>query len=398
MDSINPERNKDNWVAPLERQLDEVAEPINLKNFSFFEDPNHVLKLFYKISQYELKHVGIRLNFEDDYCLDVSPYMILAAIREEMLPIFNGGNMHPALQKVLIAMKLDKPLRMSVSNSDGLKDVWAFPVQARRPTNTSISTRRFLNATSCEYTADLLCRKIDEWLGVEPICQRFTDEGKSHVRNLLGEVLNNAERHSQPDTKDGSWYTTAFMAKRKDGEGPKRLRCFLGFMSIGSTFYQSLQTASPEMKDRLKQYVEDYKNVGAPQSEETLWALCALQDGITCVASAEKNSRGGIGLMDVLEFVDELGSTSDINSRPKVTIISGNACIKMFGNYIKGKDQAGYEPKGDMLPPRVLWFNSTNTRTQPPDPCHIFDLDYHFPGTVVSVSFTMDPDYLESTL
>ena len=386
LDVLLPER-KNNWVRILDRRRRDSNYEIRLENFSFIDDPENTIRAIKTIAEIECSEVTANLHFQDDFCIDIAPYIILSEIWPSMAPIFEGGRMMPPLQKVIRAVGLHRHLGMTLKAATDEKDVWAFRLQRRRPANTSSSENLHLEPQHREKVADGLCDAIDSWLSQPKINQELTLEGRAWISSIVGELLDNAERHSRPETKDGDWSIAAFMARRSEG-GEDVFRCYFGFLSVGSTIAESLSTAAPRVRNDINRYCAKHSDKG--RSAETLSTLFALQDGITRDPDAEAAGRGGYGLQEVLEMVSTLGHSTKEGREPRITIISGNACIRLRLPYIKGERKAGPDS------PRVLWCNPSNSSDIAPDRAYVFDLDDRFSGTIISVAFTLDPDYFES--
>lgn len=384
LDGLLP-RRKQMWVLPRRRGVE--VDRLELRDFSFLTNPNETLNMMADIAGLESRSGVAQLDFVDDYCLDIAPYMVLSHFWKDMLPIFSrGGHMEVPIQKVLAAVGLGKALGMrflGLSNFDG---VWAFPMQQRHRADTSESSSRHLDIPKRERVADDLHEAINGWLGVEDIDRELTEEGASLVMRMIGELLDNAERHSQPETQDGDWQISAFMAQRTGPNGNQRFKCYLGFLSVGSTFAETMVRASDKTRARLADYVDGAKRSGARQSTQTLATVFALQDNVTSDDDAESHGRGGFGMMSVLEFVSDIGRSTDSRHVPNVTVVSGHSCIHMTGPYAIGHENA----RGH----REVWFNEQNDRRLPPDEDFVLDLERTFPGTIVSVSFTIDPGLL----
>lgn len=298
--------------------------------------------------------------------------------------------MERPIQKVLAATGVGqhnnmKLLSIGRDSADDRADVWAFALQRRRPARTTKSPTVHLEPQTREKTADQFCDKVDEWLGVPDINQQLTLSGRGWIAQIIGELLCNAERHSQIQSNDGDWSTTAFMARR-EVNGQSALRCHIAFLSVGRSFAESLDEASPDIRAKLAQYLAQHKRSGL--SPDTLATVFALQDTVTRDPEARDVRSGGTGLQDVLEFVTILGQTSTAGMEPRVTVVSGASCIQMRAPYMQG------QRKGDGTMPRLNWFNARNDWSDPPDGSFVKDLTNHFAGTLVSIAFTLDPAYL----
>jgi hypothetical protein len=359
-----------------------------LSNFSFLDDPKGTIQGLKKIARAEAEAAEARIDFKDHVCLDVSPFMLLMECWGQMLPVFEGGQMELPMQKVLTAVGIPQAMGIGVRGVTELSDVWGFPLCRRRGAGSTASRASFTDVQTREVASDDFCDALDEWLA--EIDMSLTDSGIGWIKNILGELLENAERHGDGGRRDGAWSVSGCMVRRRDeATGDWLFRVYIGIVNLGDTFSESLTRALPEVRDQLDAYVRKVKAQGAQQSETTLRTLAALQDGVTCVSEADADGRGGFGLQEMLDLVSLLGHTEANGHKPRVTIVSGSSCIQLRDPYIKGRRMI------DLHAPRVLWCNLENSKDAPPDENFVFDLDASLPGTSISIGFILDRDYYE---
>lgn len=390
LNGLFPERAKPGfWKRLRARDPSTAGAEIDLQDFSFLKNPRATLEALRQIAEAEATCLGAKINFKDEYCVDVAPFMILVECWKEMLPVFEGGEMSLPMQKVLAAIGIRYALGVGFKGLSDFDDVWAFPLSRRRKAGSTDSESPFVDVPTRDHATDRFVEAVDEWLGRPEIELELSESGREKLMNLLGEVLENAERHSDGYRRDGSWSVSGFLAKRNGAEGGPVYKASIGIVSIGDTFSQSLGRAHPSQQKEIANYIAAMRKAGAKQSDDTLRTLAALQDGVTCVEEAEAADRGGFGLMDILDFVSALGQTDDPKHAPQVTILSGSSCIQLRGPYNRGTRVGGEQSS-----PRVQWFNEQNSAALPPDPEHVFDLDAKLPGTAISIGFSLDPDVL----
>jgi two-component sensor histidine kinase len=360
---------------------------IELDRFSFIDDPQATLTKLRQVADVECEGLNALLHFRDSHCLDIGPYLILAEVWPCLSPFLDGGQMRAPVQKVMEAVGLRRLMNMRLRAVRDLQDVWAFPIRRRTPQGAIRSSSRLTEPQRDQRVADEFCDAINRWLDVPEIGLELTKEGRAWISTVILELLDNAERHSIPATKDGGWSVAGFMARRREGE-EWVYRCYIGILSVGATIDQSLETCSKRITSQVEEYVGQHVGrLGAP-SRETLRTLFALQDGITRDPEADEHGRGGVGFQDVMSLINLLGNTDKPARDPRLTIISGRSCIMVRAPYIKGIHMDGPDS------PRVLWFNPENSPAQPPSPTHVFDLQECLAGTIISLAFTLDPDYL----
>lgn len=388
MDSLVPDREA-KWIPPLRRDLSKFPA-LSLKNFSLVDNPADTLRMLREIVETEATACRALLHFEDDYCIDIGAYLALGEMWPAMASIYEGGKMKAPVQKALKAVGLGQHLGIRLGGAKNTNGIWAYTLQRRRPRNTSASPSMLLEPQRREKVADGLCEAINKWLDLPEIERELSVAGRVWITSIVGELLDNAERHSAPETKDGDWATCAFMAARREGT-ETFYRCYIAFLSVGATISESLATASPQMQQYLEQTVERQMRRGQAPSVETLRTLFAFQDGVTRDQAAEEGRRGGLGLQEVLHFVNLLGGTTKPGCEPRITVISGQACIQLRNPYINGKRM---KPNGG----RELWCNPQNSHLLPPDMNFVYDLPERFGGTIISIAFTLDPEYLNGAV
>lgn len=379
---------KEVWLPILQRRHSEKFTQISLNDFSFIDHPQHTLDLLKEILLFEANAIEAQLHFDDEYCVDVSAYLVLAEMWPSMANVFKGGRMSLPIQKVVEALQLRKDLKMKFPDLQNVDDVWAFPKQQRRPAGSSRSAERFLEPQTREKVVDDFCDAFDEWLDTAADELELSPQGRARFGEIIGELLDNAERHSSPPGKDGGWSTASFMAKRTEGD-KDIYRCHMGFLSVGASIAESLALATIDTRARINRYVDLHKETGI--SRATLTTLVALQDGITRDHAATANSRGGVGFQEVLELINAIGFSKDPGHAPRMTIVSGSSCIQARPPYVIGI-------RNDDLEPRTLWFNEANDLRSAPDKDFVFDLDSHFPGTIIGLTFVLSKEDLMAVL
>lgn len=388
LDHFYPERQKNGgWTKLSEREYSDGISPvkIELEEFSFLDRPRKTLNGLAEIAKAEASVPLAKLDFLDKYCLDVAPYMLLVDCWDDMLPIFEGGKMDLPMQKVLAAIGIENALGVSFQGVGDFNDVWAFPISRRRSSGETQSAHKHIDAQTREGTCDTFCAAMDEWLGRPEFDLELTTKGAGWIKSILGELLENAERHADGVRRDGAWSVSGFLAKRDD-----QFIVQIGIISLGDTFAKSMERAGDAQKKDIADYIAAMQKANAPQSIETLTTLAALQDGVTCDPEADNAGRGGTGLMEMLSLINILGGTVNSNQKLKVTIISGSACIQLHEPYVNGEVKAGENAA------RVQWCNLENSAKVVPESAHVYDLDSSLPGTSISIRFNLDAEYLSA--
>jgi len=387
LDGIDPNRVSA-WKRMLTRRFKKDYDRVSLKRLNFLDFPVETMHELTSLSRAECSELNAFLDFDDKFVHDMGIYLVIAEFWPQLNQIFVGGRMSLPVQKVLDAVGLSRDLNFSLNGVKDHSDIWPFEIRRRRTRGSTTSDSAQLQPQGREQLNDRLVDLIDEWLVVASREMKLSDadtweltgEGKANIANMVGEILDNAERHSSVDD-DGDWTMAAFMARRDEPDCKTAMMCYLAFLSVGKSIAETIKTAPTGTKQFCEAYASFHARPG--QSYETLLTIAALQDGVTSAHSAAKAGRGGTGLQDTLDFVGDLGGAPGENADVRVTIVSGSSCIRLRHPILVGKrDGRGR---------RVQWCNEANDPTYPPDHGIAFDLPAHFAGTLVSVAFTLDP-------
>lgn len=394
LNGLVPDRRK-NWVSVATRLKTRVRDEIDVTDFSFLTHPVRTMAMFAKIAEAESKALAVRVNFDDPKCTDIGPWLLLSVMRQKMAPIFTGGRMENSLSKVISELQLDTALRMQVSPlfSDE-KEIWAFPVQRRREAGSSSKDNNFhLPPQKAEKVGDELCAAVNVWID-ECVGQELTRSGRNLVKKIVGESLDNAERHSRPEHEnDGDWMTSGFMARRQRDDGKSLFRCHLAFLSVGSSVAETVATCDPKIRQQMDNYCNMHRSSlkGMKFADEHLRTVFALQDTVTRDRTATAERRGGTGFGDVIHFFGDLAGSDGQTSDATLAVVSGRTCIHIGFPHV--------DNVGPILgKPRNIWLNDENSSKVPPDQKNVFELENDFCGTLITMGFTLDPDYLERTI
>ena len=220
------------WLGPFDRVNKGGEVEIPLLGMSFLDDPETTLACLARVVKAESGALSIQLHFDDDRCLDIAPYLVLAMAKRDLAPIFTGGRIKRELQQVIEAVRLRQPLNMGRFKLDrwDFFNVHAFPLHQRRAANSSRSQTRHLDPQARERVQDALVDSINAWLDHPKLDMELTADGRSNIKNIVGEMLDNAERHSTPATMDGDWTVAGFMARRNAQLPEEHFQCSIAFV------------------------------------------------------------------------------------------------------------------------------------------------------------------------
>lgn len=382
LDCLYPERAK-NWKYSWKRKEQNTIE---LKDFSFIDNPIETINMLREVARAESECSSVSINFADTHTLDISPYMVLGLIQESMLPVVSGGKIKPRIREVIRSVNLDEFLGMARLGKIDPGMVYPFKLRLRRPAGKSKRDNLSTSSTSEEKVAADFTVTVNKWLGQLEHPLELNQLGRSNILTLLGEVLDNAKRHSDPATADGQWAISGFMEARLREDRSPTFVCHLAIISTGATIFESLQRAPEVTRAGINRYADKHRSrfmAGSPYAEEALWTVVSLQDGVSRIPTSDAGSPGGFGMMTLVEMTNALNQSPHPDEKPRLTIISGSSCLMIRDQYRMFTKSAGGH--------RVLAFNAANVLDQPPDDKYVFGLPHRFPGTIVALRFYLDP-------
>ncbi|WP_282608424.1 hypothetical protein [Pelagibius sp. Alg239-R121] len=384
LNGLAPDRNS-TQRATL-RKLSERNNRISLDCFSFLDSPEETILRLVEIAEVDAVGVKYSIDFEDEYCLDVGPYMLLGLMQQEMAETCDGGKMSRPLMKVLEAVGLRTFLKMGLFPINAVNDV--LPV--RLTTHSGIRQNR-LGFESHESAKERVARRFSESINNWLMALRFmlTNNGSDWVRSLLAEVLDNS-RHANPADADGGWSVAGFMVARERADGTPRFICHIGIVTLGATFAQSLlNSEEPKILSNIRSYASAHKNSSELYDYDALITTCALMDKVSCEGTYADRDIGGCGMSSLINMMNGLGKSSRSDEQPEMAIISGNSCLALKPPYnqMEQVDQSYLQA-----------FNVEQDLNQPPSDAHVYKLKHRVPGTVISLRFTIDPNNLSESV
>lgn len=246
-----------------------------------------------------------------------------------------------------------------------------------------------------ERTSTQLVQFFNSCLAMEGF--RLKDDKAANLMDLVAEVVNNSEEHSgEPPTElEPNWYVIGYH-KRSDVPG-KGGECHIVLFNFGHSVYESLKLpeTSLQLKEEISRLADLHRKNGyferifeIPRrlsilrsrvwQEDALWTLYALQEGVSRFRHSPGGEDRGNGTVQMIEFFMKLASDD-----PEMVLLSGRTWILFDGTYsMKTIIRNGEERK-------IIAFNEGNDLNLPPDPKYVRTLDMPFPGTLVSLKFTL---------
>ena len=336
----------------------------------------------------EIAHAGkgdeeYFIDFEDERCLDIGPFLIVGMLREEISrSTCRGGKLSRGVAKVLRAVRMAEFLKMRFQSSSD-NPVYPYPLNrhsAVRRYNQGFETHQ----SAKEKQTRRFAESMNGWLRAAGM--ELSPDGGNYVRSMIAEILDNT-RHANPHGDDGEWAIAGFM-ERRESEGENSIYvCHVAIVSIGLTISDSLEACKdPEVRSQIDAYIGEHAPASTRYSEATLRTVCALTDRVSCEGTRQDRDLGGCGMSSLVTMLRAIGAHLPDGAEPRITIVSGHSCIQLWDPY-----NAMLRSMGNEEGLHFQAFNEEQDLQRPPDDRYVYDLFERFPGTVIAVRFSIEP-------
>jgi hypothetical protein len=351
--------------------------------FSFLEDPVSAIaslsNLHSAVSSRHIKHVHIDHSDCKQLDLCASAVMDILVVRARKKRKFGANfslsGLYPQDERVKILLQASGLLN-SIGHTDSILPT-EIAKQIRVVKRRSGFSAKSEVSAKCDQASTALTDYVDSCL--ERSGAALSTSGKHKLSTLLSESISNSEEHSV-----GPWYVQAhFDRLNPEKEGGE---CHIVLVNFGTTIYESfrLSGTSDQQLTKLRALSDIHQTRGffdlrdRAYNEETLWTLYALQEGVS-----RKRERRGNGTTYLIDFFMKLAG-----KEAKMCVISGKAYILFDRTYsLKTAKLEG----GDR---QVIAFNERNSLEDRPDDRYVWALPSGFPGTLISIRFTLKEQYL----
>lgn len=384
LDSLYAHRLRDWKIVPRRR----VGSVIDVNKFSIIDNPVRTLNIIKEIVRGECSEYDAIINFNDERVQDISPYLLLSIVYRRMNKYAMQGGLKPAIGKVLRAVGLDQHMQIAFTKDIKPDGVFAFPVQMLQVGSLQSDNIATQVSRREKVTGDLV-ECINDWLSLLEPPFALTPEAEANLADSVGEMLCNAERHSQHDTS-GGWWIAGFMAHRFDAQtGHDRYVCHISAISLGETMAGSLLDSDPA-NDRFWPAFNDYSSFHPGLSKELAATILACQDGVSRIGPDESQSEGGFGIQDLIQNIAIFGAGRG-RHKAGVCFISGRCCLRFSDPFL-------YDANTNDGQRRYQWFNDEQDPKVAPSSEHATDLDFFFPGTLIAIRFELDQIHMDEAI
>lgn len=356
------------------------------KIFSLIENPNETLKILKDISYQGQKPYVKEMFIDHSECeeLGISASAVMDVIileiekhrRRAGNPINLSGKVSPKNKKVLDILLISGLLyHLNISTDK----------RAERNEGV-IKFDRIIGNNTLEKSGEV-ATQITEYFNrcLNTKNLKLSREGKRSFGGMIGEVIDNCQLHGG---KDAQWFILAHYLYNDEEYGECRITIF----NFGNTIYESLSLIPVSSKlyksiiELTRKHVSLFNN---KWTKESLWTLYALQEGVSSLV--EDGKPHGFGTITLIKSFKEIGKTH-YGGVPIMSITSGDAHIIFDDKYqVETKVVEGESKK-------IIAFNDENTLTKSPDPDNVKILKYGFPGTIISMKFYIDEQYIKERL
>lgn len=357
-------------ITPGRRRTAKLTIP---ESFSFTKNPEETIGILRELTKIGLNNTLEKIYFDHSHCklLDICASTVMDALilsikdkhRNKRLELHGHIGDIKDVNEILAASGILKHLHISDKPIAGVECLDLLH-----------------NETSAEMT-----QKIIEYLSRCLGSQGFAlkKEGRRDIGEMLSEILDNCNQHSMLR----EWFALGHYSKR---DSQRRVR--LVIFNFGKTIFESFSEKGSQ-RSMYQYLIKKAKGIRDkfPQcpSIEALVTLYALQDGISRFKGGKsvKPDRGS-GTIKLISIFQAIGRNAK-KQVPSMSITSGHAHI-VFDN--KYQIQTSIV---DGVRKQIIAFNSTNDMTLPPNSNNVMDLESFFPGTVISMEFYLDREYLD---
>jgi hypothetical protein len=363
------------------------------RRFSCIEDPEEALAVFQSLASLADRRALKEVFFDHSACetLELGASVVMDVIALELRRVWRArrhqttfAGAYPGSVRVREVLQTTGLVKNLGVFDKILRDSRRFELLSLISGRRGKTSAR--KSSSHENAAQALAEYLDRCL--ERQGHRLTRDGLRLVANIVSEILNNAEEHSGGPP----WHVIGYMYQEDGGVG----ECSIAIFNLGDTIFETLTdpTASPQLKGELRELSSLHRSrglFGVTWTEETLWTLYSLQEGVSRFTGQAQGRDRGFGTVRMIELFQKLGQTTGGVRRPRMCLMSGSTHISFDGTYQMG-------PRRDREGRKVIAFNAENDLSMKPDSSAVKSLNGFFPGTLISMEFFLDKAYLKTAV
>lgn len=379
---------------------EKVLKVIIPKIFSLYENPDEALKKCMNFYKSDSPFIFDEVFFDFFRCekIDLASSTLLSIcsqikaeeIKHNEKKIINISGCDPVSPKAKLTVNsvgIKKNFGFALSKSVNDQNVDTFDLLKGGKSNVYLNVDEMLESSVASTRITDFYRKILNKHSFD-----LNIEGRRIIQQLTNEVIDNCIQHADPERKNYQWFVNAYHYL----ENEKLSSISIVIINFGKTIAESIN-------DLLQKNTSD-KNIKKLRRQINLWSsknqdkltgkidlnslytLYALQDGVSGKLSDLDPTRGR-GTIKLIETFQNLGDSLDESLNPQMCIISGDSYIRFTKDY-KIKKMANGR--------KIIAFNKNNNLNILPDENNVFKLKSFFPGTIISMDFYFDENYIIS--
>jgi len=208
------------------------------------------------------------------------------------------------------------------------------------------------------------------------------DDGENMLGQMIGEMIGNIDDHNKGFNE---WFACGHCEKAFEEECSE---VQLTIFNFGVSFYEGIyqdDTKEYSLKLLEKKYIENRHGTIAELTKEEYLTLLTLQGDISRINSGPCDDRGQ-GTMDLIENFETIGQTDRYKLESLMSITTGNINIT-------------FRPGNRGLAERRLFLNDDYSYNDNLRSSGVIRKNkYHFPGSVLSMKFYIDRQFLSKSL
>lgn len=364
------------------------------KVFSFLDAPEDVLDVLYSIVQGPSRQKCRQLFFDHRNCVEMdlgaSIVMDVLAmeirrewrIQKKARSIRGWFPKSQDVKELLEVTGIVRHLDIAPKDKRTSSKFLHFPLYIGR-----VTAAKPMESADTEQASSELADYFNACLATQN--HSLTMAGFRHLAHMTGEILANAQEHS--DSK--KWYIIGYL---RQAPGAKVGECNLSILSFGRTIFDTLNDATSEqLKSELNTLSDLHEKAGffsQTWTKENLWTLYSLQEGVTRFRGTEKGKDRGMGTVKMIDFFQRLGQTAESGRVPRMCVLSGSTIILFDDKYRLKTETFGQEQR------QVIAFNSENDLFRKPNKNNVKCVKGYFPGTLISMRFFLDGEFLSGSI
>lgn len=283
----------------------------------------------------------------------------------------------PALARLIKGVGIIKHLDVKNAALDP-KDAKSLEVFDVRNKNYEIASSSTLDKKS--RTSAAFVDHVNKCL--RRVKRELSEIGKRNLSDYVGEVISNAEDHSE--FKD--WTIQGYL-----DDSLTVPMCEIAIFNFGKSISESLLSVDRSgysWKTHIQPYLDIHEKssfFGSSWRREDLLTVVAMQANVSSKNTVANSTRGQ-GTVDLINFFQKVHKECNVKSSDdhdaRMAIVSGGTYILFDGKY--------QMRKMDSNSGMILAFNEENSLKKKPDDRYVKPLgDWHFPGTIISIRFPL---------